>query len=524
VNEKWAQVREKLLGFWNQYSKTQKWVLASTAALLLFAIILLTYLFTRTEYEMAYQNLDSTDAAAIMQYLDGNGISYKLSDGGTSLYVPSASVESVKVHVGSQGLVQNGSIGFPELSKSSSAIGTTDQEFDVKFRNALNGEIQQLLLSKQGISRVKALVTLPEDSVFLNESDKEKAIAAVVITFKPGFRPKQEEVDSYYNLVKSAVPNLSIEDITISSSTGDLTPSTQLGGGGGGIGGALYETQFAIQNEFENTLKRNIQQFLNPIVGMDNMVVSVVSSLNFDKKTSQESIVQPLPDNDNKGIEISRQETSETFQGQDGQAGGVAGTGETDVSNYPASGSSGSSSSEKVSSTINYEVNRITNNIDYGPYKVKDLSINVGVNSANMTPERLTEIQGVLLRSARVLLADSGLDLSDEALQQRVSVLSQSFEGVDGSAGGTSTSIYWLAGAGILALALLGGGGYYIYRRRKAAQAAEAALAEAPRVEMPTIDIDNVSNENQVRKQLEGLAKRKPDEFVNLLRTWLVDE
>jgi flagellar M-ring protein FliF len=36
--------------------------------------------------------------------------------------------------------------------------------------------------------------------------------------------------------------------------------------------------------------------------------------------------------------------------------------------------------------------------------------------------------------------------------------------------------------------------------------------------------MENVSNESQVRKQLESLAKKKPEEFVNLLRTWLVDE
>jgi flagellar M-ring protein FliF len=521
VGEKWAQVREKIVGFWNQYSKTQKWVLASTAALLLFAIILITYLFTRTQYELAFQNLDSTDAAAIMQYLDGNGISYQLNDAGTSISVPSASASRVKVDVGSQGLVQNGSIGFAELSASSSTIGTTDQEFKVKYRNALNGEIQQLLLSKQGISKVKAIVTLPEETVFLNDANKDKATAAVVMTFKPGYRPKQEEVDSYYNLVKSAVPNLNIKDITISSSTGDLTPSSQLVGGG--LGGQTYETQFAIQNEFENDLKRNIQQFLNPIVGMDNMVVSVVSSLNFDKKTSQENLVQPLPNNDNKGIPISTQDSSKTSTGQNGQTGGVTGTGQTDITNYPGGGSSGSSSSEEVSSTVNYDVNRITNNIDYGPYKVKDISINVGVDAAKMTPEKLAEIQGVLLRSARVLLAESGLDLSDAALAQRVSVLSQSFEGNVVSSGGVSPSTLWLAGAGLLALALLGGGGYVMYRRRKSTQEAAEIAAIVP-AELPTIDLDNVANESQVRKQLESLAKRKPDEFVNLLRTWLVDE
>ncbi|RED66024.1 flagellar basal-body MS-ring/collar protein FliF [Cohnella lupini] len=523
MNEKWAQVREKLLGFWNQYSKAQKWVLASTAALLIFAIILLTYLFTRTEYQVAFQNLDSTDAAAVMEYLDANGVSYKLGDAGTSISVPSASASKVKVDVGSQGLVQYGTISsFAKMSENSSTIGTTNQEFDVKLRDAFNGEIQQLLMSKQGIARVKAIVTLPEDSVFLNEADKEKASAAVVITFKPGFRPKQEEIDSYYNLVKSSVPKLDIKDVTISSSTGDLTPSSQLGGGAAS-GGALFETQFAIQNEFENSLKRNIQQFLNPIVGMDNMVVSVVSSLNFDRKISEEKLVQPLPDNDNKGIIRSEENSNETYEGADGQSGGVAGTGETDVSNYPGAGGTGSSSSEKVHNIVNYEVSTITNNIDYGPFKVKDISVNVGIDSADMTQERLDEIKGALLNNVRALLADSGLELTSEALAERVSLLAQTFSVNADSSGGTTPSTYWLAGAGLLALALLGGGGYYLYRRRKAQR--EAAELEAmPRVELPTIDIDSVANESQVRKQLESLAKRKPDEFVNLLRTWLVDE
>jgi flagellar M-ring protein FliF len=53
---------------------------------------------------------------------------------------------------------------------------------------------------------------------------------------------------------------------------------------------------------------------------------------------------------------------------------------------------------------------------------------------------------------------------------------------------------------------------------------AAAAAAEPVRVEFPTIDLENVSNDHQVRKNLETLAKRKPEEFVNLLRTWLVDE
>lgn len=479
-------------------------------------------MFTRTKYEVAFQNLDSADASGIMQYLDGAGISYKLSTDGSNISVPSASASKVKVEVGSQGLIQNGSIGFAELSKSSSSIGTTDKEFDVKYRNALNGEIQQLLLNKQGIAKVKANVNLPQPSVFLNDSNLEKASASIVITFKTGFRPKQEEIDSYYNLVKSAVPNLAIEDINISgSASGDLIPSGSISGLANSS--ALFESQMAHQNEFDNRLKRDVQQFLSQIVGMDNIVVSVISTLNFDKKQSQENLVQPLPNNDNRGIEISRHETSETFEGTDGQSV-ASGTGETEISNFPTTGGAGTSTSEKTSSVVNYEVSRVINNIDYGPYKVKDLSINVAIDSSVMTDERRSEIQNVLLSSVRVLLAQSDLDLTDEQLEKRVSVISQAFMDSSSSETGfmSSTTIWWAALA-LLAVALAGGGGYYLARRRKQ-QAAEALDAMPQPVELPTIDIESVTNESQVRKQLESLAKRKPDEFVNLLRTWLVDE
>ncbi|RUS46376.1 flagellar basal-body MS-ring/collar protein FliF [Cohnella sp. AR92] len=525
MNEKLARMREKLKGFWNQYSKTQKWVLASTAGFLIIAIILLTYLFTRTEYELAFQNLDSTDSQAIMDYLDSSGIPYKLQNGGTSISVPSADAARVKVAVGSQGLVQNGSIGFSELSKNSSSIGTTDQEFNVKYRNALNGEVQQLLQGMQGIQRAKVLVNLPQESVFLSDEDKERASASVQLTFKPGFRPKQEEIDSYFNLVKTAVPNLNVDDITITSQSSQLTPSSEVGGSGGAVSGTLLDQQFEIQRKFENGIKTKTEQFLSTMVGMDKMVVSVVSSLNFDQKTQQESIVKPLDNNDNKGIVISEQNSAESYTGSDSSTGGVAGVGQTDIANYPSSGGSSGSSSEKTSSTTNYEPSRIQTSTTFAPYQVKDLSISVAVDSATMTPEKQQAIQQKLVNDVRTLLADSGQNLPDDELAKRVSVISESFDVGTSGSGGFSASSSSIAIGAIAALALLGGGGYLLYRRRKKArEEAELAAAELPRVETPTIDIDSVSNENQVRKQLEGLAKRKPDEFVNLLRTWLVDE
>ena len=520
MNERWLQVRDRLLAFWNQYNRKQKTVLAVTAVLLLVVIIVLIYLLTRTEYEVAFQNLDSNDAAAIMEHLEGAGVSYRLLNGGTAIAVPSSVADRVRVDVGAQGLIQSGSIGFAELSRSASALGMTDQEFRVRYRNMLNGEIQQLLEGMTGVQRAKVLVTLPEESVFLNQEERERALASVRLTLKPGFRPTQEQIDSYFNLVKTSVPNLHIEDITITSQYEELQPSSRLLGASGSSG--VADTQMEIRRQFENDMKRNIQTFLGRIVGIENMVVSVAAALNFDRKVTQEQLVQPLANNDNRGIVVSEQNTSSTFQGTDGQPGGVVGTGQTDIPNYPAAGASGTTVSEETSSTINYDYNRIINNIEYGPYRVMDLAVSVAIDSGAVTPESLANIEQMLIQYVRTQLADSGLDLSNQALAERVSVFSQEFtrpspEPVNFFAAWWPALLAGLAAVGAVAAALA-------YRRRRQRKLTEEEQPLAAAQETNALELELIRNESMVRRQLEHLAKTKPEDFVSLLRTWLVDE
>lgn len=66
--------------------------------------------------------------------------------------------------------------------------------------------------------------------------------------------------------------------------------------------------------------------------------------------------------------------------------------------------------------------------------------------------------------------------------------------------------------------------GALVFRRRKKEEEEEEELPLPLPPEFPSINLDTITNESQVRKQLETLAKKKPDEFVNLLRTWLADE
>lgn len=139
-----------------------------------------------------------------------------------------------------------------------------------------------------------------------------------------------------------------------------------------------------------------------------------------------------------------------------------------------------------------------------------------------------TEIESILKNIVGSYLADSGTNYTDAELLNKVAVLSQSFKGDEVNTNVFSLSNPWVWGIAAATLLVGLGAGVLIFRRRKKKQQEEELLEdESPQPllsELPSINLETVTNENQVRKQLETLAKKKPEEFVNLLRTWLADE
>lgn len=525
MKDKLLQVRDKAVQTWNQMNKAQRIGLLSGAALLILVLIFTLYNLTRTEYSYAFTDLDATDAAAVTSYLQEQGIPYKLSADGRSIGVPSTAATQVKIDVESQGLVQNGAIGFGIFRDNMSSLGMTDNEFQVLKTDALAGEIQKLIQGLDGVQKAKVIIHVPEESVFLRAT-QEPSKASALVTFRPGYRPDQTKIDTIYNLLSHSLPNISLENIYVSDQRGELLPSSKLSGS---VGTAdVIGEHFAIKRRFENDIERNVQNMLGRVFPPDKVIVSVVATLNFDKKNSVEHLVLPVDEESSRGIEISVEKIQETYSSTAGDVLGPAGTGETDIPGYSFAGSGGDTESESLTERINYDVSRISNEIMSAPYQVKDLTINVAVeppvkdDPASLTEETKEAIQTILTNIVATSLADSGRTYTDEELAKKVFVFAHSFDGIEEPAGPAIFSawyLYALAGF-LLALAIVGAA--VLIRRRKAAE--EEELAPEPVPEEPVIDLENVQSENQIRRQLENLARKKPEEFVNLLRTWLVDE
>ncbi|OWA33759.1 flagellar M-ring protein FliF [Saccharibacillus sp. O16] len=529
MNERLTRIRDSLLGYWNRLSKTQRALLVSTVVITLLTIVILTMQFSKTEYEVAFQDLSAEDSAATMAYLDSAGIPYKLSTDGKSLSVPSTNASKVRIDVASQGIIQNGSIGFNKMfGTTTSPLGMTENEFDVKYKSALNGEIETLLKMMDGVAGARVLVNLPKESLFANEEDQDQATASVVMTFKPGFRPSQDVIDAYFNIVKTSVPNLPIDNITISSDNTILYASNSGDGFGAGSAGVIQDN-LAIQRKYESDIEKSVRMFLGSIVGADKVNVLVASKLNFDQVNTTENLYTPVDETNMKGIEISVQDVQENYTGAAAADSGVAGTGTQAVPTYPGNTSTGQSTSESSNKIVNYQVNQITKQIAQSPYVVKDLTINVAIEppgGATTLDEKVIEnVTKILSSIVGASLADSGVKYEAAELAAKVNVIpSIASTQTPATASGMSPILFWSIIGGVVLLAAVAL--ILILRRRRKTQEEELLeeMALPTPAEMPSINLDTVSGESQMRKQLESLAKKKPDEFVNLLRTWLADE
>lgn len=516
--------------YWSQLSRTHKIMFISVVAFTIAAIALVVYNFSRTEYALAYKDLSPADIAAVKNYLDGRGIPYEIGPDGTSIGVPAKMVADIKVDVAAQNLIQDGSQGFGLFRDNLSSWGMTDNEFSVLSVDARAGEIQKLIQSIDGVAKARVLLTIPEESVFINSDEPEQSLASVTVTFKPGVRPSQEVIDSIYHLVKTGVPNLPYENITVVDQNGMFLSTTHVNGTG--VSSTLLEQQMQVKKMVETDIQRTLISFLGRLYGPEKVAVSVVATLNFDQKNAHVKTYSPVNEQEQTGIVRSRTTSESTFESEGALEGGVAGTGDTDIPLYPGiAGATGPTSSEQFSETVNYEINEVTETIVSSPYVVQDLTIFAGIeppdpnDPSSLSQETVDEIKRMIGSIVSTSLANSGQTLTPEQVNERVSVIAQSFHGGPAAEpAGTPSWYYGLLGAA--AAALLAGGGFALYRRRKQREAAlrEEEMQALQATEYPELDIDQMNNEHQVRKQLEGLAKRKPEEFVNLLRTWLAEE
>ncbi|WP_096154640.1 MULTISPECIES: flagellar basal-body MS-ring/collar protein FliF [Bacillus] len=523
MKEKFLLIKGKFTDWWGKRSSVEKTAITSSIVVGIIALVAIFYFSTKTNMAPLYSNLSPQETGQIKEVLDTRGITSEITQNGTAILVPDNLVDSIKVDLAAEGIPKSGSIDYSFFGERS-GFGMTDNEFQILKLDATQTELSNLIKSIDGINDAKVMISMPQAGIFVRDSVQE-ASASIVLHTKPGYQFEQHQINTLYHLVSKSVPNLPTDNIVIMNQFFEYfdVNNTQNVNNGFNIA-----SQLQLKREIERDIQRQVQQMLGVLMGPEKVVVSVTTDIDFTQENREENIVTPVDPDNTEGIAISVERITETYSGNDDGAGGVP-VGPEDIPGYVAGGATGSGDYERIEERINNEVNRIRKEIVESPYKIRDLGIQVMVEPpANQDPllqeNTVNDIKQILSTIVRTSIDKTsiGANPTEEEIESRIVVSVQEFNGVmDFNADTTSTIPTWIyAVAGVLVatiLLLI----FLLFRKRKVEEEEEVEEIEEASINIPDINIEKESEGTAKRKQLERMAKEKPDEFAKLLRSWL---
>ncbi|GAA3801726.1 flagellar basal-body MS-ring/collar protein FliF [Nocardioides panacisoli] len=499
-----------------------------TAALLIGAVMVFRWVSTPS-YAPLYSDLSGSDASAVVDELDAEGVSYKLTNGGSTIMVPKSDVYSTRIALNGKGLPSSDAGGYSLLDNQS--LSTSDFQEQTDFKRAMEGELDKTIEAMDGIDTAVVHLALPEKQVFAEQQDP--ATASVLVATTPGVTLSSEQVQAIVHLVASSIDGLDPNQVTVTDSAGNvLAMPGQDDVAGGGLTGNRYDQV----EQFENDMQGEVQQMMDTVFGPGNSKVTATADLDFDHATI-ESRTYTVP----KDLTaLSESKSSETYTGPG--AGGTAGGGVVgpDGQMDPSAVPSGSDSAyENKSSTRDNAVDQTVEHRETAPGSVKSLHIGVVVDTAAAAGHDMDEVSDLIRDSIGIdrkrgdTIEATQMAFDHSAAEEAQAELEAAQKAKADAAKKTMYRNIAIGG-GIALLVLLA----WAQARRRAkareqatsyvveqlrADAAARAPIEPPAPAVAALEAVEETEEDRVRDELIALVERQPEDVAALLRGWLVE-
>src|SRR5690554_3900102 len=180
MGETIQQLKEQLNEYWQKTDKKKKKKIILITTIAILALIILSIVFTRTNYEVLYQNLSLKDVGIVTSKLDELGIKWKTpKDDTTTVLVPVELRNKAKIELASEGIPSDG-FGFMDAFNDSSWT-MTDYDKRERMKLALQNELASTISEIAGIEKATVYINEEVDTGFVLEDNKSKASASVFI-------------------------------------------------------------------------------------------------------------------------------------------------------------------------------------------------------------------------------------------------------------------------------------------------------------------------------------------------------
>jgi flagellar M-ring protein FliF len=374
------QLKEKFLSL----STLQKALVIGVPLAVLTLLSLLLFYAGTPNYVVLYGGLSGEDLNAVLSELDKEGIKYKLSPDGSTIFVPEDKARDLRLKLAAKGIPSRGIVGYEVFDKGN--FGGSDFQNQVNFKRAVEGELAKTIMRIEGVDYAKVNIGMPEKSIFLREEDEPTA--SVLIRLKPGHDLSPEQVKAIRNLVALSVPRLSPKKVVVVDDKGrDLTALIE-------EDEILKDKELKLKAEFEKNLERKVQRTLEEALGVGTVKVKVSADIDFTKREQKEEIYDP----DMTAIVSQQKKKERTFGAV---IGGVPGAGANIPPGAGALQGAGPLTSEKSETITNYEVSKKEVYTQDPLIKVRRLNVGVMIDS-NLKDVDLEKVRQMVQASAGI--------------------------------------------------------------------------------------------------------------------------
>lgn len=364
-----ASPTAQFIEIWRRLKFSQRAAVIGALVVTLALIGAIVYYGSQPDYGVLFTDLKPADGQQIVEKLKTAQVPYQLSNGGTTISVPTEKVTELRLQMAAAGALSASHVGFDIFDKSS--FGATDFTQQVNYQRALEGELARTLEGMKEVDTARVHITRSRESVFTDKAEPAKA--SVMLKLKSrDLSP--ERTEAIVSLVASAVEGLEADNVSVMDSDGGLLtgPSGRKGlkGGGG------FDSQMEVRRKYESESAEQIVLMLEPVMGAGHVRANVTADIDFNQIEQTEETFDP------KTPVVRNQQTAQEFKNSPPSSGGVAGTRANDPT-APATTqtTSAASGNGRTSSNTTYEISKVTRRTIGNGGRVTRMSVSVLVDS-----------------------------------------------------------------------------------------------------------------------------------------------
>ncbi len=395
---------EQIKEVWNRLPMTGRIATISAAVATLGLVAALVYYGTQAEYGVLFSDLTPADAQSIIEKLKTSNVPYSISNGGTTIQVPTENISELRLQMAGAGVISGGHVGFDLFDKTN--FGATDFAQQINYRRAIEGELARTLESMEELEGARVHITPKKESVFTEK--EEGAKASVMLRVKQGKQISEERTDAIVNLVSGSVEGLDPSNVAVMDTRGRLLTSGKSKSGGSGDAGA-FNAQLEAKQKYEAENAARIIALLEPVVGEGRVRADIAADVDFSQIEQTEEKYNPQ--SQVVRSQQSAQEKSNTTKTNAVGGNGVVGARANDPTtpSTPAQNQQ-NGNDERVATTTNYEIDKTVKKTIGGGGRVNRLTVSVVVDHKNVNGTEVARTADEIKQMQDLVAAAVGVD------------------------------------------------------------------------------------------------------------------